>query len=192
MHRSLHRTALAAALFVASLPIHATAGPIEDLARQAESAAKAGKHVEAFNHLRAALIQQWNVTPLGFRTVTFITDKPGGYGIYNAKPDNVFKPGETLVVYAEPVGFKWHPKDGLNNATIVADVMLSTGDGKLVAGQKNFGTFNFNSREQNTEVMTHLTVNFTGAPAGKYLLAVTYTDKVSGETAEFKLPFEIR
>jgi hypothetical protein len=83
------------------------------------------------------------------------------------------------VIYAEPIGSKWQEKDGLNHALLVADLVLQTEDGNVAAGQKNFGQFKFDSHEQNMEVMAVLTIDFTGAPAGKYVVETTFNDKMS-------------
>jgi len=170
----------------------AFAEELTDLAKQAESDAKAGKYLEAYEAMRTATLQEWNAGPLLFRKAVFVAGSPSGFGIYQARPDNVFKPGEKLVIYAEPIGFKWQPKDGLQHALLVADLVLSKEDGTVVAGQKNFGEFKFDSHEQNTEVMSVLTIDFTGAPAGKYVVEVTFNDKMSDKMAKFELPFEIK
>jgi hypothetical protein len=148
--------------------------------------------MEAYEAIRSATLKVWNGGPLFFRKALFVAQSPTGFGLYQPRPANVFKPGEQLIIYAEPVGFKWEPKDGLNHALLVADLILRTEDGKVVAGQKNFGSFKFDSHEQNTEVMAVLTIDFTGAPPGKYVVDCTFTDKMSGKTASLELPFEIK
>jgi hypothetical protein len=37
-----------------------------------------------------------------------------------------------------------------------------------------------------------VTLNLTGATAGKYVLGLTYHDGATGKSANFDLPFEIR
>ena len=53
----------------------------------------------------------------------------------------------------------------------------------MVASQNEFGEFTFNSHDQNMEVMVVLTIDFTGAPAGKYVVACTFRDKMSDKMA---------
>ncbi len=130
--------------------------------------------------------------PLLFRKSLLVTGAPGGFGIYDPRPDNVFKKGEKLVIYVEPVGFTWQPKDGLNHALLVADLVVKDGEGTVVAQQEGFGTFTFNSHERNMEVMTVLTVDFTDAPPGKYIAALKFNDKLGDKSASFELPFEIK
>lgn len=192
MRRFLLSGALASALLAVGPGAPVAAGQLVDLATEAEAAAAAGNHGEAFELLRSALIRQWDASPLGFRVVTFVAGDPGGFGIYDPREDNVFEAGETLHIYAEPIGFRWQDNDGIQRALMTADLMLRTAGGEIIAGQKEFGRFGFNSREHNTELMTHLSVDFTGAPEGDYVAEVIYRDQVSGSVASFELPFSIR
>jgi hypothetical protein len=56
-------------------------------------------------------------------------------------------------------------------------------------GQKDFGRFEFVSRDQNQEIMTHLTIRLSGAPPGSYVFGATYRDQISGKSASLELPF---
>lgn len=170
----------------------ASAEPITELAKQAESQSADGKSLDAYETMRKATLQVWDASPLVFRRALFVAGSPGGFGIYNPRPDNVFKPGEKLVIYAEPIGFKWQNKDGLEHALLVADLELRAEDGNVVASQEGFGEFTFNSHDQNMEVMAVLTIDFTGAPEGKYVVQYTFRDKMSDKTGKFELPFEIK
>jgi hypothetical protein len=38
---------------------------------------------------------------------TFVSSDPGGYGMYEDRKSNVFKPGETFLLYVEPVGYAY-------------------------------------------------------------------------------------
>jgi hypothetical protein len=81
---------------------------------------------------------------------------------------------------------------GLNHAELVSDLILKDSEGKVLAEQAGFGTFTFNSRDNNMEVMTSLTIDFTEAPAGKYVAELKFTDKLGDKSASFELPFEIK
>lgn len=183
---------LALGLFAgASLGGFAHAEELTDLAKQAESDAKGGKNLEALDTMRKATLQIWNDGPLLFRKALFVTKPPEGFGIYNPRPDTVFKPGEKLIIYVEPVGFTWKPQDGLNHAELVADLILKDGEGTVVGEQEGFATFTFDSRDQNMEVMSAVTIDFTEAPAGKYVAELKFTDELGDKSASFELPFEI-
>lgn len=186
--------AIIAIIALASIGVGGTAfaEKLTDLAQQAETDAKVGKPLNAYEAMRKATHQVWDAGPLLFRKAVFVAGTASGFGIYDPRSNNVFKPGEKLVIYAEPIGFKWQAKDGLQHALLVADIVIRTEGGDVVASQKNFGEFWFDSREQNMEVMTVLTIDFPGAPAGKYVQEVRFKDKMSDKTGKFELPFEIK
>lgn len=170
----------------------AHAQDLTNLAKQAEKDAKDGKNLEAYDAMRKAARQVWNDGPLFFRKAVFVTKAPDGFGIYDLRPDAVFRPGEKLFIYVEPVGFTWQEKDGLNHAQLVADLVLKDGEGTVLGEQKGFGTFTFDSREQNMEVITSLTIDFTESPVGQYAAELKFTDTLGDKSASFELPFEIK
>lgn len=169
----------------------ASAEDLTDLAKQAAGEAKEGKNLEAYDTIRKATLKVWQDGPLLFRKAIFVTKAPEGFGIYDPRSDAVFKSGEKLVIYVEPVGFTWKEQNGLNHAQLVADLVLKDGEGTIVGQQEGFGTFTFDSRDENMEVMTALTIDFTEAPAGKYAAELKFTDKLGDKSASFELPFEI-
>lgn len=170
----------------------AAAEDLTALAKQAESETKDGKNLEAYDTMRKAALQVWTSGPLLFRKAIFVTKAPEGFGIYDPRPEGAFKPGEKLFIYVEPVGFTWQEKDGLNHAQLVADLVLKDDEGTVLGEQEGFGTFTFDSRDENMEVMTALTIDFTEAPAGKYAAELKFTDKLGDKSATFELPFEIK
>lgn len=181
------------AAFVASVGAGGAvyAQSVQDLAKSAASDAKRGKDLEAYNTIREAALKIWERSPLLFREALFVKSAPTGYGIYDPRPNNVFKPGEKLFIYVEPVGFTWQEKSGLNHAELVSDLVLKDEEGTVLGEQAGFGTFTFDSRDKNLEVMTALTIDFTEAPAGKYVAELKFTDKLGKKSASFELPFEI-
>ncbi len=83
--------------------------------------------------------------------------------------------------------FTWKEQNGLNHAELVSDLVLKDSDGSVLGEQAGFGTFTFDSRDQNMEVMTALTIDFTEAPAGKYVAELKFTDKLGKKSASFEL-----
>jgi hypothetical protein len=177
---------------LAGLAMPALAGEVENLAREAEAKAKAGDSIAAVEMLRRAVGVLAAQGPLALRRVQFIAEPPKGFGIYKPRANNLFKSGEPLIVYAEPIGMGWKAEGAMNRALMAADFEIRTPDGKILGGQKDFGRFEFASHDQNQEIMTHLTIRVSGAPAGKYVFAATYRDQVSGKSANLTLPFEIK
>lgn len=165
---------------------------VQELAKTAASEAKKGNDLDAYNTIRKAALSIWEQGPLMFREALFVKSAPTGYGIYDPRPNTVFKPGEKLFIYVEPVGFTWKKQGGLNHAELVSDLILKDSEGKVLGEQAGFGTFTFDSRDNNMEVMTALTIDFTEAPAGKYVAELKFTDKLGKKSASFELPFEIK
>src|SRR5688500_9358893 len=122
------RMTLATALTIAVVG-QAFAGEIEDLAREAETKLKAGQHLAAVDALRRAIDVVNAKSPLSLRKVQFSAERPKGFGIYKKRADSVFRRGEPLIVYAEPVGMGWRMEDGLNNALLATDFEIRTPDG---------------------------------------------------------------
>jgi len=187
----IRQTIIALALLTASIGA-IRAGEIEDLAREAEKQANAGQHLQAIETLRRAVNVLAAKGPLLLRKVQFISEPPKGFGIYAPRPNNVFARGEPLIVYAEPIGMTWKTEGAINRAAMATDFDIRTPDGKVLGGQKEFGKFEFNTREFNQEVHTHLTITLSGAPPAKYVLVASYRDLVGGKTATLELPFEIK
>ena len=170
----------------------ASAQDLTDLAKEAKAAAKDGRDLEAYETMRRATLKMWRSSPLLFRKAIFVKKAPKGFGIYDPRPDGPFKPGEKLFVYIEPIGFVWKERDGLKHAELVADLVLKDAEGTVLAEQEGFGTFTFDSRDQNTEVITALTIDFTEAPEGKYTAELKFTDMLGKKSATIELPFEIK
>lgn len=168
-------------------------GEIGDLAAKAERLLQQGKPVAAYETLDAAMDKLWRQMPLTVRKATFVADKPGGFGIYNPRQSAVFKPGEAMVVYLELAGFGHRSRGGVNEIVISGDVAIADANGeKTLASMPGFLKSRVVSRRKNKEFFVHLTIELSGAPAGRYQLLLTLKDKVSGKTAAVRLPFEIR
>ena len=170
----------------------ATAGEIQDLARGAEAKLQAGRHVEAVDDMLKALRRVHMRSPLTARTAVLVSDEPTGYGLFNPRQSNVFKTGEKLIAYIEPIGHTWQQEGSLFKAHIATDFDIKSPDGRVLATQRDFGQFKFSSRGENNEVMLRMTLDITGAPPDKYVWGITLRDQISGKSTTFNLPFEIR
>ena len=91
------RRTIVALAFLASASGAAPAGEIADLARDAEAKANVGQHIEAVETLRRAINSLMAKGPLTLRRVQFIAEPPKGFGIYQPRANNVFRPGEPLI-----------------------------------------------------------------------------------------------
>src|SRR6187431_2240912 len=118
--------------------------------------------IAAIDNARAATIAALKNAPLGFRRILFVTEAPGGFGIYDPRPNNVFKPGEPLIVYTEPIGIAWQQNGDKVSSKLVVDFEVRSPDGQVLGGQKAFGDFSLAAREEPIDYMAHVTINLTG------------------------------
>ena len=162
-------------LFAISFTATAHADPLADLATA-----------------QKAVIEAWIKVPFSQQDVTFVTEPSTGYGVYKKRDSNVFKPGEPIFSYAEPIGYGW--KQLPNNRYelhLVADLDIIDASGEVVWSKKGFLDSTLQSYKQNLEFKLDMTLNVNGAPAGKYKLHYKLYDMASGKTSSFDQDFEI-
>jgi hypothetical protein len=141
---------------------------------------------------QAALIEAWEKAPLTIRRALFIDGEPRGFGLYRERGSTDFKPGEKIVVYAEPVGYGWKDAGkGMFELGFVVDFVIKSRDGEILAGKENFMRIATESHTLNLEFMVVLTLNMTSAPPGDYVVGYKLHDIASDKTASFQLPFKI-
>ncbi|MBC8013204.1 MAG: hypothetical protein H7X74_03860 [Methyloceanibacter sp.] len=176
----------------------AFAAPLDEAAKQEEQQAAApdqtdkDKSVEAINTARAAVVEALSRAPLGFRRILFVSEIPEGFAAYQPRATIIFAPDEPLIVYTEPIGVAW-TKDGDEfSSKLVVDFEIRLPDGKVLAGQRDFGEFALSAREAPLDFMTHIKLDVTGAPVGSYILGLTIHDTNSGKSTITDLPFEIK
>lgn len=181
---------LAAMLGLWALP--ATAGMLVDAATKAEQLATSGNPVGAHDALREAFGNFSSTLPFSIGKATFVADPPEGYGMYTPRPNAVYKPGESLISYVEPVGLSWRPIDGGKvEAQFTVDLELLNDKGDTLAEQKAFGSFTFRGFVRNQEVFAKLTLSVEGPPAGDYVLRYRFRDAISGAVALSDQKFSI-
>ena len=174
---SLHRRAV-----LAGLPIAALA----PLTARAQS-------LEAIDRLAAAVYDAWGKTPLTARRAIFVTQRATGYGIFEERPTRVFKAGEPLLVYAEPIGYGFRRAEGgMYEFGFAIDFAIKTPTGTILGGKEDFGNVTQRSHLRNLEFMLNLSLDVTGAPPGDYVLAYKLRDVTGPKTATLELPFTIR
>ena len=146
----------------------------------------------AIERAEAQLVAAWEASPILFRTAAFVSEPPGGYGIYKERPSPSFAPGEPIMVYAEPVGYGWSENaDGTFTFGFAIDLLIKKPDGTVVGGQENFQKVELTSRARNREFMLTLTLNLDGAPAGDYVLEYRTRDIASEKAGVISMPFRI-
>jgi hypothetical protein len=143
----------------------------------------------------------WNQTEFNATFSTFVEPfSAAGYGVYEER-SNIFAPGETIVLYVEPVGFS-HKQvidqgGGSNNNTMLY-LMNMTSDYKIAAAngtelelqliEDKQGLRNITSHRPNTEMYLTLTLTpeVQPLPIGSYVITYSVTDEISGESFELE------
>ena len=141
----------------------------------------------------SADLPQTTTDSTGFHSAfdTYVATEPGGYGVYEARQSNVFKPGETLLLYVEPAGMTYSPStttDGteqLYNSKMTAEITISDSQGTVLAEIPNIPAGNIMSHHQNKEVFLLLSLDQESPfPTGDYLIKYVVRDDISGDSFE--------
>ena len=164
------------------------ADSIDDDFRRARASAANGATAQSVTAMRSAAADLRLETPFGFSEALLVSAKAPRYGAFEPRPDNIFRPGDVVLVYAEPTGYGWRSDGDWFSTDLVVDAALLTADGESLWGQEGFGEFNLTSRYRFLEYMLNLELNITGLPAGDYVLEYTITDNIRGQTASISLP----
>ncbi|MGL5008974.1 MAG: hypothetical protein ACRC6I_03775 [Paracoccaceae bacterium] len=151
----------------------------------------AAQDLEALSSAEAALEAVWQEMPITFRNVA-VVNSVEGFGVYEERPDAVFKAGEPIVIYAEPLGYGWKDNgDGTYTFGFAVDLQLKTADGTVVAGQEDFLTLETTTRAKNKEFQLTLTLNADGVPPGEYTIEYTTRDIASEKSGTISVPIEV-
>jgi hypothetical protein len=119
---------------------------------------------------------------------TFVSSEPGGYGMYEDRKSNVFKPGETFLLYVEPVGYAYGTvidEDGsrLFTMNFTLDFLISDKNGTVLAGQEEIPISSLVSHHQNKELFFDISIDQSSPfPTGDYVITYRITDKNSGKS----------
>ena len=143
----------------------------------------------------------WNQTELNATFSTFVEPfSAAGYGVYEER-NNIFAPGETIVLYVEPVGFA-HEQiidergNSNNNTTLylmnmTADYEIAAANGtelelQLIEDVQDLR--NITSHRPNTEMFLTLTLTpeIQPLPIGTYVITYYLTDEISGESFQLE------
>jgi hypothetical protein len=186
MVRSLILAALLAGVAMAG----ARAGEVADAGREAERLAAEGRNREAWDRLLRAADGIWALAPLEFRRLLFVTGEAQGYGVYDPRPTNVFKPDEAMFVYGEPFGFGYGREQDQHRIEFEVRLSVATPAGAEVIAPRS-GRVALASRQQNREFMFSFAYEPQGLKPGDYLLLAEFRDTASGKTTAQRLPFRI-
>lgn len=143
----------------------------------------------------------WNQTEFNATFSTFVEPfSAAGYGVYEER-NNTFAPGETIVLYVEPVGFGHEQvieEGDVNNnnsntmlylMNMTADYGISATNGTELQLIEDVEVLrNITSHRPNTEMFLTLTItpDVQPLPIGSYVITYSVNDEVSGESFQLK------
>ena len=120
----------------------------------------------------------------------FVTTESNGFGIYDEKNSTSYSPGESIILYIEPVGFEYKNITDENGTPLFsidfgASFLITGSNGTILGGQENVPIGNIISHNQNKEVFIPFTVTqSTPFPQGDYVIIYKITDENSGKSFE--------
>lgn len=165
------------------------AGSIVSDVKHAIELSKNGNSAESMSVMRDVTADLWLQSPLAFTEALFVTGDAPLYGAFEPRNSNVFKEGEPVFVYAEPIGYGWRQNGDYFETDLGVDAALLSPEGTVLWSQKSFGNFDLTSRKRFMEYMMNLELDITGLPAGSFVLEYTVTDRIGGNSAVISLPF---
>ena len=143
----------------------------------------------------------WNNTAFTSQSDVFVAEGTVGlYGVYREHiPANIFRPGETIVLYVEPVGFGHQPVavsnvEDVGNTDVAsrtlylinmtADIMGTDANGGQFFAIKDLPVAgNLISHRQMTEIPMTLTLTQEEPfPVGEYVITYVVHDHVTGQS----------
>ena len=188
--RRLATVVAALALATACVAPGALAGPAADKASEAEALLGEGKAGEALSAFDEAIEAFWQGSPLQFRAVLF-ADAVAAFGKYEPRPNAIFRAGESVTVYLEPIGYAFVSAGGFHRVAFATGIEIRTPGGLILGATEDFGELIWSGRAKSREVHAAISVTLPQIKPGDYELLLTLTDQASKKTATVTLPFTI-
>ena len=153
---------------------------------------------------RQQYLSVWENAPFSSQFDVFIEEGSNlGYGVYREHiPANIFRQGETIVLYVEPVGFGHQPividrsmgSTGSNNnvttlylINMTADYIISDSAGFELQRVEDLPVGELISHRQNLEMFLTLTLSQEQPfPIGDYILTYVIHDQVTGQSFQIE------
>jgi hypothetical protein len=168
----------------------AASSPLLDAAARAETHLGADETVRALEALDEAVAVVWQEAPLTFRQWALV-EAAEGYGIYEPRAEAPFRPGETMRVYVEPVGFAYGGAEGLHEVALAADLSIETPGGQVLAEAADMFSVSVPSRNRIREFNVTFSFAVPELAPGPYRAVFTVRDRHSDKTGEIAVPFEV-
>ena len=154
--------------------------------------ASAETSLTAYDAVRRALVAVWDELPLTVRNATLVTGTPKGFGQYDKRAGNSFKPTEPVTVYAELYGYGVTAKaSGGYVRELSADLALVDASGAVRVNQIGFWQSSEEFEQRPLEMHLSFTATLSAFPPGNYTLRVTVHDTQFDEETSFDVPIVI-
>jgi len=148
--------------------------------------------LERLERHKAAELELWRtMETMSLRQGLLVSEEPSSYGAYTPREDNRFRRGDPIIIYAEPVGHTIREENGLYRISLTADYALLDGTGTLLAGQRDIGNWEMESRRPVMEFMIFFTYDFSDFPTGAYTLETVVNDAFSDRSLKIDTPIVI-
>jgi hypothetical protein len=141
-----------------------------------------------FETAKEQYLAAWNHTAFHSGFDTFIQPfSATGYGVYVSHPP-VFKPGDSMVLYAEPVGYGFEQVvdaqgNALNQINLTAVITIASSNGTQLASPLTAPLTLITSHNKNTEMYLTLKVDqSTPFPVGDYKITYNIMDGSTGKS----------
>lgn len=154
-----------------------------------EALIEQGRNDEAVRAARRFMQSVTDRTGFGVTNARLIERPATGFGIYEPRGSNVYRPGDPVYAYVEVYGFSLSPQsDGANRLMFDVAFTLDTPDGQqMTESLISMGEIRLDSFSEPLDGYFHLTFRVTGVD-GAFTLRTRVTDRESGQSDEFLLP----
>jgi hypothetical protein len=130
--------------------------------------------------------------PLSIARIELVRERAQGYAAETPRGDARFAAGTPILVYLEPVGYRFDAGGGAVFFGFAVDIALLDEKGAVVARRDDFGSWTFQARRPRLETFIDLAIATDGVPPGRYVLRVTLRDLVDPSArADATLPVAI-
>lgn len=137
-----------------------------------------------------ALEQAWEDCPFSLSAVLLVEQPAEGYGLYQPRSDNRFRPNEPVHVYIEPICYGFERDGPRYRFGMNADFRVLDTDRRVIGGQDDFGQFLFESFRKNRELKVDLNFVFSDVPPGTYVFETVLHDMTGKGSATAKVEVE--